>query len=169
MDVVSPLSARRCAAALGVVALVLVAASVVASLLSQVSVQDPFLREVTQSLVRLAWVDGEGNIPAWYSASLFLLGSLLLAAIASGRRQQRGEHVAHWTVLSLIFAFLSLDETASLHELSIAPLRDSFGATGLLYYGWIVPAAVCVVLFVLAYLAFLARLPPRTRRLFVVA
>ena len=169
MDVAIPVSAKRCAAALGLIVVALVAASLGASFLSVVPVEDSFLGQVKESVVRLAWVDGEGNIPAWYSASLLLLCSLLLATIAFAHKQQRGGHVLHWVVLSLIFAFLSLDETAQLHELSIAPLRDIFGTTGFLYYGWIVPAGLCVALFGLAYLRFLARLPARTRRLFLLA
>lgn len=169
MDVAITVSAKRCAAALGLVVVALVAASLGASFLSFVPIEDPFLREVKDSVVRLAWVDGEANIPAWYSASLLLLCSLLLAAIAVAQKSRRGGHVVHWLVLSLIFVFLSLDETAQLHELAIAPLRDMFGAKGVLYYGWIIPAGLCVVLFVVAYLGFLAKLPARTRRLLLVA
>jgi hypothetical protein len=65
--------------------------------------------------------------------------------------------------------FLSLDETAQLHELSIRPLQDGFGATGVFYYAWIIPAGLCIALFAVAYVNFLASLPARTRRLFLVA
>ena len=149
--------------------MVLVVASLGASFLSIVPIEDPFLKEVRESAVRLAWVDGEGNIPSWFSACLFLLGSFLLATIASAQRQHRDHHVGRWWVLSLIFIYLSLDETAQLHELSIPPLRDAFHATGFLYYAWIIPAAICVVLFILGYLSFLAKLPARTRGLFLLA
>jgi hypothetical protein len=169
MDVEIPVSAKRCAAALAFVVAVLVAGSLGASLLSFVAVENPFLNEVRESVVRLAWFDGEGNIPAWYSASLLLLCSVLLAAIACAERERRGGHIVHWLVLSLIFAFLSLDETAQLHELSIRPLQDLFGATGFLHYAWIIPAGLCVALFLSAYLSFLAKLPARTRRLFLTA
>jgi hypothetical protein len=56
-----------------------------------------------------------------------------------------------------------------LHELSIAPIRSAFGTTGLLYYGWIVPAGICVALLVLSYRRFLRSLPSRTRHLFLLA
>jgi hypothetical protein len=169
MDVTIPFSAKRCAAALGLIVAILVAASIGASLLSFMSVEDPFLREVGESVVRLTWLDGEANIPSWYSASLLLLCSLLLAAIAFAHKHHRLGHSVHWLVLSLIFAFLSLDETAQLHELSISPLRRMFDATGFFYYAWIIPAGLCVALFVAGYLSFLAKLPARTRRLFLLA
>lgn len=169
MDVAIPVSAKRCAAVLGAIVAALVAASLGTTFLSFIPIANPFLTEVQESVVRLAWVDGEANIPAWYSSSLLLLCALLLAAIAVAQKHQGGSHVVHWLVLSLIFAFLSLDETAQLHELSIRPLQDLFGLTGFLHYAWIIPAGLCVALFVLGYLSFLARLPARTRRLFLLA
>jgi hypothetical protein len=169
MDVPIPVSAKRCAAVLGLIVAVMVVASLGASLLASVPGQDPFLKEVKESVLRLTSVDGEGNIPAWYSASLLIFCALLLAILAVAEKRHQGRHVAHWLCLSLIFVFLSLDESAQLHELSIIPLRDLFGATGFLHYTWIVPAAICVAVLVIAYLGFLAKLPPRTRRLFLVA
>jgi hypothetical protein len=117
----------------------------------------------------LAWVDEEGNIPAWYSASLLLLCSFLLATIASAERRRQSRYAVGWLILSLVFAYLSLDESAQLHELSIPLLRDLFNPTGLLYYPWIVPAGICVALFVLGYWRFLTGLPPKTRWLFLLA
>jgi len=169
MDVAIPVSATKFAAALSLITALLVAASLGASYLSFVPIEGHFLREARESIVRLLWVDGEGNIPTWYSASLLLTCSVLLAVIATAHRQHRAGNVVGWLILSLIFGFLSLDETAQLHELSIAPLQDVFHATGFLHYTWIVPAGVCVVLFVLGYLKFLMQLPRRTRRLFVLA
>ena len=164
-----PVSAKRCAFALALGVAVLIAASTGASLLSLVDVRDPFLREVRESVVRLAWVDGEGNIPTWYSAALLLISCLLLSAIARVHRRKGLGFVGHWLILSLVFLYLSLDETAQLHELSIPPIRSAFGTTGLLYYGWIVPAGICVALLVLSYQRFLRNLPPRTRHLFLLA
>ena len=169
MDAAVAVSAKRCAVVLGLGVAVLVAGSLGATFLALGAGVDPFPPEVKESVIRLAWVDGEGNIPAWYSASLLLLCSILLAAITAAHKQQPGGRAAHWLILSAIFLFLSLDETVQLHELSIAPLRSALGATGLLYYAWILPAAVCVALFVLAYLPFLRNLPARTRQLFLLA
>jgi hypothetical protein len=169
MNVVIPLSPKQCALVLAFITTLLVVASLGATLLSFTAVADPFLREVRESVIRLAWLDGEGNLPAWYSACLLLLCSILLTAIASAERQRQSRYAVGWLVLALIFLFLSLDETAQLHELSIAPLQDTFSASGFLLYAWIVPAGICVALFVLGYWRFLVNLPPRTRRLFLLA
>jgi hypothetical protein len=169
MDVAIPVSAKRCAAVLGTITLLLVAASIGASVLSFATIHDPFLSQVRESLVRLAWVDGEANIPTWYSTSLLLVCAFLLATIATAHRADPNGQPVRWLILSLIFGFLSLDETAQLHELSIAPLHEWLGTSGYLYYAWVIPAAICVALFLVLYLSFLANLPERTRRLFLLA
>ena len=158
----------KCASVLAGVVAAVVAVSVGASVLSFITVADPVLSHVKETLVRLTWVDGEANIPAWFSSSLLLVAALLLGIIAAAERDMRSRAI-HWLVLGLIFLFLSLDETAQLHELSIVPIRDRIGASGFLYYAWILPAGVCVGVFVLAYLRFLLQLPARTRRLLLLA
>ena len=169
MDIAIHVSAKRCAIALGLVTGLVVALSVGASFLSFVPVHDPLLTHIRETAVRLTWLDEECNIPAWYSASLLLVAAFLLMVIAAAERQEGDSHAGRWLLLSLIFLFLSLDETAQLHELSIAPLRQGIHATNFLYYPWIILGSIAVALFVLSYLTFLARLPQRIRRLFVLA
>ena len=162
-------SPGKCAALLGWIVACVVVLSLAASFLSFVTLTDPLLDHMRESIVRLTWVDGEANIPSWFSASLLLTAALLLAAIAAAERRIGGERVAQWVTLCVIFLFLSLDETAQLHELSIVPVRQGIGTSGLLYYAWILPAGACVSVFVLAYLRFLTQLPARTRRLLLSA
>jgi hypothetical protein len=169
MDSAIHLSPKRSAVTLALVALVLGLLSVGSSYLSFLRVDDPLLGKISGSLIRLLWLDEECNIPSWYSASLLLICSFLLAFIGSAHREPQDGHRRHWLLLAFIFVFLSLDETAQLHELSIAPLRDRYATTGLLYYPWIVPAGLCVLVFVASYLRFLSRLPQKTRRLFWLA
>lgn len=169
MDLAISVSARRCALGLAIVVVLIILGSLGATFLSFVRISDPLLEEVRESLVRLTWVDGEANIPAWYSAVLLLLCALLLGVITAAEGSRAGRRHFGWLLLTVIFLFLSLDEIAQLHELSIAPLRDHFHLTGFLYYAWVVPAAICVILFVLGYWRFLLRLPARTRWLFLLA
>ncbi len=168
MDITVDISPRRWAAALGAAVVGVASASVGASLLSFVPLHDPVLMHVRDTFVRLAWVDGEANIPAWFSAALLLVAALLLGGIASAHRQS-GERTFPWRLLSLVFVLLSLDEIVQLHELSIRPLREHFQASGLLYYPWIVPAGICASTLVIGYSGFLTVLPGRTRWLFVGA
>jgi hypothetical protein len=106
----------------------------------------------------------EHNLPTWFSACILFSCGVALAAIAS-RAHRRGERLGwHWWGLSAAFAYLSLDETAEIHEhLGVWELH------GLLYFSWVVPAAVGVAVLGALYLPFLVQLPPRRRRQFMVA
>lgn len=122
---------------------------------------------VTRVLLIEFDVDKEHNIPTFFSTILLLLSALLLAAISIKKR--RAPYARHWSLLPVVFFLLALDEGASMHEYLINPLRVALGATGLLYYTWVVPGALFAVVFAACYLQFLSHLPARTRRLFVLA
>mgnify|MGYP001422023532 FL=1 len=65
-------------------------------------------------------LDREANLPTWFSSSLYLLLALAFALLAALERRLPGggrPHPAYLTGLALLFAFISLDETARLHEL----------------------------------------------------
>ncbi|MEA2736498.1 MAG: hypothetical protein QOE14_2949 [Humisphaera sp.] len=75
------------------------------------------LRDVIgKQLVNFFDLNGETNLPSWYSAAqLALIGALLMAFATSELR--RGARAA-WAMMlgGAAFLFLSLDETTSLHE-----------------------------------------------------
>ena len=125
--------------------------------------------QVRKSFERLFDLDAEANIPTWFSSALLLMCATLVAANAAAKWQTRGRYRVHWIVLSVIFLYLSVDETAIIHEMSIKPLRSMLNPTGLLYEAWIIPGIAATVVFVLAYLKFLLNLPRRTALLFVIA
>jgi len=118
-----------------------------------------------KGFVPLFYVDFESNVPTWYSSlALAVAGGLagLIAAAAISRRQRFGWH---WASLAALLAGLSLDEIAMIHEMPIDALRDSMQAGGVLYYTWVIPGAILVVLVGLAFLPFWLHLPGRTRLL----
>ena len=71
--------------------------------------------------------------------------------------------------MSIVFLYLSVDETAIIHEMSIKPLRSMLHASGPFYYAWVIPGAICTGIFALMYWKFLLHLPSRTRFLYVCA
>ena len=107
----------------------------------------------------------ESNVPTWLSASMHATSALLLALIASGKRQGGAPFVRHWWGLSIIFAYISIDEFVTLHE----EMNAWFDLSGVLYFGWVIPAAILVSIFVLSYWRFLAHLPEITRFRFIRA
>jgi hypothetical protein len=154
---------RRPVLLLGLGAVLLGAAGFAVSLSRSV-----YSADLPHVLQRLG-LNAENSVPAWYSGSLLLLCALALWGVARSTRASGGRYVLHWRVLAAAFAYLSLDEIASLHELANAPVRDALDLSGALYLSWVVVAVPLVVGFGLAYVRFLLHLPARTRWLFVAA
>ncbi|WAS97909.1 hypothetical protein [Nannocystis punicea] len=110
------------------------------------------------TLLSLSW---EGNLPSWYASVLPLGCAGLLAWIAAGEATDR----FYWIVLALGFLAISIDETIALHE----RLTGQFDVGGVLYFDWVIPAGLLVLVLGLAFLGFLRRLSPGTARRFVLA
>jgi hypothetical protein len=122
-----------------------------------------------REMMRIANLDEEGGLQAWYQSSTLLLCGVLMFLIALVRRRDGAAYVRHWAILGVVFACLAVDEAAKLHELTISPLQDRLDAGGVLYYTWIVPAALILLVLGASYLGFLRNLAPRTRALFLTA
>jgi hypothetical protein len=120
---------------------------------------------VHTSLLPFLSLSVEGNLPTWYSSGLLACCGLLLLATATGVRQRGGPYFRRWLLLGGVFLWMSLDEAVELHE----NLGQLVELHGVLYFSWVVPAGVIVLLLGLAYLPFLRHLPQKTRRRFVVA
>jgi hypothetical protein len=124
-------------------------------------------------LVPLLSLSYEHNLPTWYAVLLHATcaGLLVLHGLSIHRAGQRagapsrGAGPVRWLVLGGLFLYISLDELIQLHEVA----SDWFETGGVLYFGWVIPAAALVVALGLWYLPFLRALPGRTRRRFVTA
>jgi len=119
--------------------------------------------------VRLVDVGEEANITNWFSSLLLLLSALLLYLISRLRYLDKDQFVRHWTFLSYLFIYLSIDETATIHEMLIKPLRAIFHSSGIFYYAWMIIAIPLVLLLVILYLRFVFSLPINIRNQFILA
>jgi len=127
-----------------------------------------FKHDSVYGLVPLFNFTLENNIPTLYSSVALIMSSFLLAVIAIGHIRQNEPYIA-WFGLSIIFLFLSVDETASIHEKLIDPVRDSLDLSGLLYYSWVIPYDIALIALVVLYTRFLLRLGKNIRILFIVS
>ena len=114
-------------------------------------------------------LDRENNIPTYFSSFLLLISAGLLAIVTMSKRRDHAKYSTHWFILMLIFLFLSIDETASLHELLIKPLRQALNVSAVGFPAWIVAGLVFVVGFVIFYFRFFLHLPSRTKMYLVIA
>lgn len=119
-------------------------------------------------LIPLFHFGGESNIPTLYSSVALLICSMLLFLIAVNHKKN-GSPYFYWMGLALLFLLLSIDETASIHEKSGAPVRALLKTSGLLYYGWMIPYGIAAVVVAALYIRFLLRLPRKTMFLFILS
>ena len=122
-----------------------------------------------ESLPQYFNFDREANFPAIYSALTLAFCSYLLAIIATFKKATKAAYAKNWKWLSIIFAFLAIDEACSIHEISIPILRTVINSEGLLYFPWVLPASILVVFFLISFRKFIFALPPKTKILFVLA
>nr|WP_158651823.1 hypothetical protein [Marinobacterium profundum] len=119
-----------------------------------------FEHDHVYGLVSLFDFNAEKNIPTLYSSIALVFASILLLFISIIHRNKHEPYFL-WGVLSFIFLFLSIDEISSIHENLGTPTRDFFGASGLLYYAWVIPYGVFLVVFLISYFKFLLVLPKK--------
>ncbi len=112
--------------------------------------------------------DGENNIPTLYSSFALILVSILLSFIAFTRIKLKLSSIP-WFGLSIIFLFLSIDEISTIHEEIGGIVRETFETSGFLYYAWVIPYGIALVVFIVAYSKFLFVLPKSTMILFLVS
>lgn len=121
-----------------------------------------------RNVTRLFNLDGEANIPSFYSALALLAASLLLFFVAKTNGNARRDFIA-WLVMAIAFLYLAFDEAAMLHEMLIKTLRRLFDLSGLLYNAWVIPYSVAMIIGGILYLPFLFRLPKPILVLFVIS
>lgn len=114
-------------------------------------------------------VGTELNLTTYFSALMLLGSGLLLGAIGWQEAKSGGDYARHWMALATLFVLLSVDEITTIHERLIIPVRDLLDTTGILYFAWVIPYVLLVVIVGIVFLRFLLALPRTTRRYFVAA
>jgi len=125
--------------------------------------------EFSYGFLRLFDTAEEANVTSWFSSELLFIVAILVLLISRVKVHHSDAYSRHWTILAAIFFFLSLDELASIHEMTINSLRNAFGATGLFYFSWVIIAIPLVLLLGFFFLRFVLSLPRSTRIQFIVA
>ncbi len=119
--------------------------------------------------VRFFNLSYEGNLPTLYSALLLLACSGLLAIIGAITRADDKPYGIHWYGLSAVFLYISVDEAVIIHEALNEPLRDAFNLGGALYFAWVIPFAIGLLILCALYFRFWLKLPFSVRMQFALA
>lgn len=125
-----------------------------------------FDRRDPWGLFEFASLSWEENLPTWVASSLLLVCAGLLWAIGRRAQELGGPWSRHWFAMSAIFTYVSLDETAQLHE-NLGYLIST--GKGILYYDWVIPATGILLVLGMIFGTFLFQLPIHTRSRFILA
>lgn len=121
----------------------------------------------------IRWFDFnlESNVPTWFSVILLAFAALLFFIIYTQKKafQIKGAH--YWLTLSLIFVFISVDESVQVHEEVAKILRPSVtnDLSGLLYWAWVIPYGIFAIAAAIYFMRFVLSLPARIKNLFFIA
>jgi hypothetical protein len=152
--VVDPLALRRCL--LAAIALV----SLTGLAIELLHHAHGSSRAVDVLLPRLS-LSYEANLPTWLSSSLLLACAIAAGAIARALPPMH----RHWWGIAAVATWMSIDEAIELHE----HLGGLVGTGGVLYYDWVIPAAVILAALAVIYVPFVRALAAPTRMRLVVA
>jgi hypothetical protein len=102
----------------------------------------------------------EANVPTWFASSLLLSCAIAAANIAANVvALPTCSRPRSWWLVATAFGWASLDEAAELHE----HLGGLFGTGGVLYFDWVVSAAVVLLALAMLLWPWLRDLPRTTR------
>ena len=148
----------------------IIALLLAASLLGQLSRYE-FGHDYVYGLVQLFNVDGERNIPTFFTVLLAAVSATLLVVIGFASKRGDNKDSRYWFALAAGFVFLGYDEAFQVHEQLILPMRKLMGSasSGFFYYGWVVPGMAGVCALALFFFRFLLRLPAATRNWMLVS
>lgn len=109
-------------------------------------------------------LDGEANIPAYFSALLILSVSFcawILHRTVSQKKLRNG-----WLLASALLFFLSWDEASQIHEKLNKSMHALLGGgdQGIFTFAWVIPYSMLVVLVAVVMIPFIKELP---RKLFL--
>ena len=127
-----------------------------------------FEHVIVRMLFSLFFLDGEGNFPAIFSTCMFLLNAAVFLIIWKAARLA-DDSSKIWLFISIVFIFLALDESISIHERMITFLRQALDATGIFYYTWIIPYGIGVVLLSIFMIPVFWRMQKRIRFWFILS
>ena len=120
-------------------------------------------------LTQLFNLDEEMNFPTYFSSFLLLNSAVLFLLIAVTKKKLKDRFSNNWYALSIIFLFMSMDETLMLHEQFSAPIRSGLHTAGFFYFAWLVPAAIFLILFLIFNIKFLLKLSYKYQILFIIS
>jgi len=111
----------------------------------------------------------EMNLPAFFAVFLISSAGFILGIIAINKIQREVKFRIHWSLLSIIFFLLAIDELLAKHENLGYLATNYFGEENLLFQDWAYAGIVLVILFTIFFLPFFNHLPPDHKKRFFIS
>ena len=124
-----------------------------------------FGHHTVMGLARLFDLDGEGNVPAWFSTVQLSLASIVCGAVYLSQRSEGLPFARHWAVLGILLLLMSLEESVAVHDHLNLLANRKLGTHIVFGTPWVIPAALFCLIAWWSFRGFLKALPERTRRL----
>lgn len=123
--------------------------------------------------LRLLDVGSELSIPTYFSVINLLLSSILLFIVFQYEKKQNNKGWKYWFFLSILFLFLSIDESASIHE-NFAELHDYLANKKIIpsllkTHQWLPFGLLFIVILGISLFPFYHILSKRTFRYFIIS
>lgn len=158
MNTTVSLHTKRIVWTLGVIMLLLIAASLIGQIYIRTGGHERYL-------VTAFSLDDEHNVPTWFSALLLLVSAQLAVWIALIERAGRRRYGA-WLGMAAVLLYLAMDEVLQFHEQWNGVFMGVIDPS---YFPWLWFYGVVLVLLAVVFTPFLWRLPRRTAGLFFAA
>jgi hypothetical protein len=114
-------------------------------------------------------VNTENNVSTYFNTVILAVAAFLIFVIASTKHAQKDKYRYEWSLLGLVFLYLSIDEAAVIHEAFSKLFKDSPDMSGWLHYKWVIPGSIAVLLLALMFLRFFLHLDKRYKILFFLS
>jgi hypothetical protein len=115
------------------------------------------------------FINNEGNIATFWNTFLLLLTSAIAFIVASAKFSQKDSYRFEWALLSLVFFYLSMDESSVIHEKFNVLLKNLPDFNGWAHYKWLYVGAPAVLLLTFMFIRFYFHLDLRNKILFPVS
>ncbi|HUQ66765.1 MAG TPA: hypothetical protein VM101_11450 [Flavitalea sp.] len=148
------------------IALILFFFSLSGTVLKYIFLRNDFF---TNSIVYFFDSSLEGNIPTFFSSLILFIAGALCYLIYNTKSSLKNKYMRScWLMLSMIFMFLTIDESSRIHE-QFSKLHLPSDRSGFLRHSWIIPYSVFAIIAGLYFFKFVKSLPARTKIIFLVS
>lgn len=120
--------------------------------------------------IRVLDLGAEASLPSYFSTFNLLVTAVLLFLVSRAEKSRGSRTALHWTLLAAMFAYLSADEGAAIHE-SFGPIHRGLGLLHPVFahHEWLPFGIVLASIAGAFFVPFLRSLDRRTAAGFVLA